>query len=188
MKKFRTSKSDIKEELDELYEGAKESGKSGLMLTTEQMKRKDIWKPGLLAIGLMFYQQFSGINIVMFYMETILDETKTINPKVGGIVINIFQVIATISGTFLIDKLGRKKLLLISGMGHIFSLLVLGFYFLKVQELKGEQFFAGWKFVPLISLCIFIISFSVGYGKQLSFEINDQITLNIDRNEWLIKS
>ena len=75
------------------------------------------------------------------------------------------QVIATFAAATVIDKLGRKLLLIISAGFMIISLVGLGAFFYKLDNAEEEQDVIdslGW--LPLTSLIIFIIAFSIGYG------------------------
>lgn len=72
----------------------------------------------------------------------------------------LFQVIATLLSTVLIDKTGRKILLFISSLIMCFSLVALGGYF----HLKQTHDLAFLNALPLVSLAVFIIVFSVGMG------------------------
>ncbi len=163
LSRLRHVTNDNESELNELLEQAKASKlSSGLSL--EQAKNPGVFKPFLLAIGLMFFQQFSGINAVMFYATKIFKESgSSLKPSVCTIIIGVAQVIATVVGSLLVDRLGRKILLIASGVGHTFSLGILGiYYFLTKGDTSIEDNSWGW--LPIVCLVIFIISFSIGFG------------------------
>jgi len=82
-------------------------------------------------------------------------------PNVSTIIVGIMSVVATYISTLIVDKLGRKILLLISiiVMG-ICTLLIGAFFFLKEHEYDVSSI----GFIPLASMCLFIILFSVGFG------------------------
>ena len=92
------------------------------------------FKPLAISLGLMFIQQFSGINAVMFYSVSIFKAAgSTINSNICTIILGVVNIIATIFSNAFIDRLGRKVLLYISAIGMIISLGVFGAYFyLKV--------------------------------------------------------
>ena len=70
------------------------------------------------------------------------------------------QVVATMLSTLLIDKAGRKILLFLSSLVMCISLVSLGIYF----HVKATQDLAFLSSLPLVSLGLFIVMFSVGLG------------------------
>lgn len=84
-----------------------------------------------------------------------------IDPDIQTIIVGAVLLIACIAGTILVDKLGRKVLLLISIIGITLSLVALGIYF-YLQENDADVSNLAW--LPLTSLCIFLITYSLGYG------------------------
>lgn len=66
-------------------------------------------KPLLISMGLMFFQQFSGINAVIFYTVQIFkDAGSTIDGNICTIIVGMVNFVATFIATALIDRLGRK--------------------------------------------------------------------------------
>lgn len=91
----------------------RQSSSNGVM----QLLRRSNLKPLAISLGLMFFQQFSGINAVIFYAQNIFNGGKTeeeieIIRKQGGdsstIILGVVNFIATFVATVLIDRLGRK--------------------------------------------------------------------------------
>jgi len=72
------------------------------------------------------------------------------------------QVVATFVSTLVVDKLGRRILLLASGIAMALSTTAIGVYFYLQKQDKTQVESLGW--LPVASLCIFIIMFSMGYG------------------------
>lgn len=71
------------------------------------------------------------------------------------------QVVATLVAAIIVDRLGRRALLLASGTLMALCTGVLGAYF-YVKEQGVDVANIGW--VPIMSLCVFIIMFSLGFG------------------------
>lgn len=91
----------------------RQSSSNGL----RQLLRRSNLKPLAISLGLMFFQQFSGINAVIFYAQDIFNGGKTeaeierIKAEGGDsstIVLGVVNFIATFVATVLIDRLGRK--------------------------------------------------------------------------------
>ena len=74
-----------------------------------------------------------------------------------------FKVVATIIGALIIDKLGRRVLLISSGVIMALSISALGAYF-YVQDNLSASILSKVSFLPLPSLCIYVLAFSLGFG------------------------
>ncbi|XP_044271464.1 facilitated trehalose transporter Tret1-like [Tribolium madens] len=150
----------LDEELQKIAEDIKES-------TANKSKLSDLFRcrvtlKGLVvSLGLMAFQQLSGVNAVLFYAGNIFAETgNSMSADTCAILVGAVQVIATLLSTLLIDKTGRKILLFVSSSIMCVSLLALGGYF----HLKQTQDLAFLSALPLVSLAIFIVVFSIGMG------------------------
>ncbi|CAN6558572.1 unnamed protein product [Malus baccata var. baccata] len=85
-----------------------------------------------IAVGLMVCQQLGGINGVCFYTSNIFKQAG-FSPSVGTISFAILQVVVTGIGASVMDKAGRKPLILLSASGLVLgSLLTAISFFLKV--------------------------------------------------------
>ncbi|XP_059044940.1 facilitated trehalose transporter Tret1-like [Achroia grisella] len=116
----------------------------------------------LISLGLMVFQQFSGINAVIFYAETIFQMSgSSIDKNLSSIIIGLVNFISTFIATALIDRLGRKILLYISSISMIITLITLGSYcYVKVTGVDVTAY--GW--LPLACLVIYVLGFSIGFG------------------------
>lgn len=127
----------------------------------ELLKRQNL-KPLSISLGLMFFQQMSGINAVIFYTTSIFkDAGSTIDESLCTIIVGVVNFIAVFIATVLIDRLGRKVLLYISDAAMIITLATLGtFFYLKSSGYNVDNI--GW--LPLASFVIFVVGFSLGFG------------------------
>lgn len=116
----------------------------------------------ICGLGLMFFQQFSGINAVIFYTNNIFQSAgSNIDPVIATIIVGVVQTIATYISSLLVERAGRRLLLLQSCVIMGVCLIVLGVYF-KLQAAAFDVAAFGW--LPLVCLVLFIISFSMGFG------------------------
>lgn len=158
---FRNREYDPLNEINDLEH--EEEIRRNLGNLSEALKRKSSKMAILIALGAMFFQQLSGINAVIFYSTTIFTDAKiNIEPSTCTIIIGVIQVIATFVATMTVDRLGRKKLLIISGLLMATCTLTLGVFYAVKQVDPDKVVGFGW--ISLISLCVFIIAFSLGYG------------------------
>ncbi len=112
--------------------------------------------PLILAFLIAFFNQLSGINAFLYYAPRIfqeagLGESTALLSSIG---IGVTNMVFTLIGISLIDKLGRKKLMYIGSVGYILSL-----------SLVAMAFFFEWEgmAVPLF-LFVFIASHAIGQG------------------------
>lgn len=109
-----------------------------------------------LAFLIAFFNQFSGINAFLYYAPRIfeeggLGESTALLSSVG---IGLINLIFTVIGINLIDRLGRKTLMYIGSVGYIISL-----------SLIAASFLLSWEGLALpIFLFVFIASHAIGQG------------------------
>ena len=160
LKRFRGDDFDTTAEIADLQKEEENRQSSN---TREALKRKSSKKAMLISFGLMFFQQVSGINAVIFYMTTIfLDAKIELKPEYATVIVGIVQVIATFAATLTLDKLGRRMLLLASDSFMALCTLVLAVYS-GVRAVNSDAV-QGLGWLSLLSLCVFIIAFSLGFG------------------------
>lgn len=129
----------------------------------EAIKKKTAQRAMLISFGLMFFQQLSGINAVIFYTAGIFaDANIDLAPEYATIIVGVVQVIATLIATLTLDKLGRRFLLLVSSSLMACCTLALGIYY-GIKS-SNTEVAAGTGWISLVALCIFIVAFSVGFG------------------------
>jgi sugar porter (SP) family MFS transporter len=121
-----------------------------------------ILRPAMIVgVGLAVAQQITGINTVIYYAPTIFKFAGLSSASVAilaSVGVGIVNVALTVVAMQLIDRIGRRPLLLISLAGMSLSLLVLGLAF-KLPQLSGSL---GW--IAVTSLMLYVGSFAVGLG------------------------
>lgn len=88
-------------------------------------------KPIFLAIAIAAFNQLSGINAVLYYLNDIF-ASAGFSRLTGGfqtVIVGVVNLIATVVAMSLIDKIGRKKLLLIGCVGMTFGLSGIAYVF-----------------------------------------------------------
>jgi len=115
--------------------------------------------PLILAFLIAFFNQLSGINAFLYYAPRIfqeagLGESTALLSSIG---IGVTNMVFTIFGVALIDRLGRKPLMFIGSIGYIISL-----------SLVAMAFFLNWTGMAVpIFLFIFIASHAIGQGSVI---------------------
>lgn len=87
----------------------------------------------VIALGIAFFQQITGINAVFYYAPTIFEQAggSTDSSFLQAIVVGLTNLVFTLVAIWLIDKLGRKPLLLIGSSCMTIALLMAAFAFHK---------------------------------------------------------
>jgi SP family facilitated glucose transporter-like MFS transporter 8 len=86
---------------------------------------------------------------------------SSLEASTATIIVGAIQVVATFVSSLVVDYLGRRILLLISDFVMAVCALLLGVYF-YLQDETTDVSNLGW--LPLTSVCVFIVVFSLGYG------------------------
>ncbi len=101
------------------------SGKAAIKFWSSHLKT-----PILLAFLIALFNQFSGINIILYFAPRLLGLAGMDNKLAAAAALGVTNLIFTFIGLWLIDKLGRRSLLYIGSIGYIISLGVCAFAFL----------------------------------------------------------
>jgi len=114
-------------------------------------------RAGLFVVGLGFLVQITGINAIVYYSPTIVQQVGVESPR-GAIlvtaIIQLFAVAAVVASFFLVDRLGRRPILLggITAMGIASAMLVVAFA-------TGPS-----PVLAIIGILLFTMAFNFGYG------------------------
>nr|GMD60282.1 sugar transporter ERD6-like 16 [Ipomoea batatas] len=115
----------------------------------------------IIGVGLMVFQQFIGINGIGFYASETFSAAGLSNGNIGTIAYAIVQVPITVGGAMLMDRSGRRPLLLVSATGTFIGCFLTGASF----YLKGQSVWLN--LVPVLAVSgvlIYIAAFSIGMG------------------------
>ncbi|XP_063000819.1 solute carrier family 2, facilitated glucose transporter member 8 isoform X2 [Elgaria multicarinata webbii] len=149
-------------------------------LSLAEFKNPSIYKPFFIGVTIMFFQQVSGINAIMFYAETIFEEANFKNSSAASVIVGSIQVFFTAVAALIIDRTGRKILLVFSGFIMAASAAVFGMYFKMALPGPGNSSHVKWSDSPLglalveeehslawlavLSVGLFIMGFALGWG------------------------
>ncbi|XP_076272773.1 facilitated trehalose transporter Tret1-like [Rhynchophorus ferrugineus] len=120
-------------------------------------------KAALIVFGLRAIQQFSGTTIITFYAQSIFQEASgNMSPSTASTIYFTLQLICAFTSSFLVDKVGRKPLLLVSIIGSGVALSLEGTYFFLSNNTTVDV--SNLKIVPLAALLGYVIIFNIGMG------------------------
>nr|KAG5708353.1 hypothetical protein BaRGS_034384 [Batillaria attramentaria] len=155
----RDPHADVQDELKDIEEGldAQED-----MSWSEFFGRAELTRPLFISVMIMVFQQFSGINAVMFYTVSIFDSAIPDMAYIATNIIGLVQVLATLIACLLMDRTGRRRLLILAGTVMSLTLFVFGLYYRMSDKKMLSDTLNTW--IPVVCLTVFIIGFSLGWG------------------------
>lgn len=119
----------------------------------------------MVGIGLLVFQQLAGTNGVIFYSTTIFESAGISSGNAATVGVGVIQVIATAISTWLVDKTGRRILLIVSSSGMALSLLLVAIsFFAKGFAAEDTSLYNILGILSVVGVVCMIISFSLGMG------------------------
>jgi sugar porter (SP) family MFS transporter len=117
---------------------------------------KRLSKPIVLAFFIAFFNQLSGINFILYYAPEILERAGLAakDSLFNSIAIGGINLIFTFVGLYLIDRTGRKNLMLLGSIGYMISLSMVAYAF----------YFGSGELFLMTFLLLFIAAHAVGQG------------------------
>jgi len=152
----RTREEGVEEELAEIRSTVEKQSGTGLRDLLQPWMRPAL----IVGLGLAVFQQITGINAVIYYAPTILESTGfgSVTSILATVGIGVINVVMTIVAIALIDRVGRRVLLLVGVGGMVVTLGILGVVF----YLPGFGGALGW--IATGSLMLFVAFFAIGLG------------------------
>lgn len=142
-----------------LLQQTKEMGKPRDLIATRGTRRALI-----VTIGLIIIQQFGGIMAILSNAQGVFEITpgSVITSSESAIVVGGIQVLVGIGTMFLVDRLGRRLLLLVSASGCAISLAVMGAY--QYVHLRTDVDTTAYDWLPLACVVVFLVTYYSGVG------------------------
>ncbi|XP_053680881.1 facilitated trehalose transporter Tret1-2 homolog [Anopheles nili] len=126
----------------------------------EALLRREILIPLGIGLVLLSIQQLSGIDAVIFFTVEIFRSAGTsMDGHLATIIVGTVQVASNSAALFVVDRAGRKPLLIVSGLIMCMAMASMGAAF-HLNSIGNTCF----GFLPVISLIVFMIGFSIGFG------------------------
>eukprot|EP01026_Neomeris_dumetosa_P039197 TRINITY_DN3210_c0_g3_i8.p1 TRINITY_DN3210_c0_g3~~TRINITY_DN3210_c0_g3_i8.p1 ORF type:complete len:298 (+),score=46.38 TRINITY_DN3210_c0_g3_i8:117-1010(+) len=113
-----------------------------------------------LGISVIVFQQLSGINTVVMYSTTVFNEVNLDNAVLASVITGVINVVGTLISSSLVEKAGRKVLLLVS---HAGMFLTLG-YITLIQFLPFQAGSPVASYSAFFSILLYVIFFAIGSG------------------------
>ena len=130
----------------------------------QQAGFRELLRPGIrtaliVGVGLAVFQQLVGVNTVIYYAPTIFQSAGFASANAAILatsVVGVVNVVATVVAIFLVDRLGRRTLLLSGSVVMVIALIALGAIFaLRFTHIGG---------LTLTALMVYIFAFALSFG------------------------
>lgn len=160
LERMRGKSAEVDAEIDEIH-AANRTEQAEHSVGTRQLLSRRLRPVFLLGLGLVFFQNFMGINTIIYYAPTLLTTIGfgTSGAILANVGIGLVNVLMTLPALWMIDKVGRKSLLTAGSVGMLTAMLVLG-----VANVAGLSYGPALVAVTLGTILLYIASFAVSWG------------------------
>jgi len=120
-----------------------------------------------VGVGLSVFQQFVGINVIFYYSNVLWEAVgfKESSSFTITVITSIVNILTTLIAIALIDKVGRKPLLLVGSTGMAITLATMAIIFQSAQLIDGKPHLgdvAGP--IALVAANLFVVAFGMSWG------------------------
>ncbi|KAI5811590.1 general substrate transporter [Peziza echinospora] len=145
------------EELEEIranHEFETQAAKGGAYI---DCFRDGMLKRLLTGMGLQALQQLTGINFIFYYGTNFFKDSGIDNPFLIGLITNLVNVVSTLPGLYLVERMGRRNLLLFGAIGMAVSQFVVAIVGVTAASVVANK-------VLIAFVCIYIFFFACSWG------------------------
>lgn len=154
----------------------------------EDMKNKGTWsdliteatnrKALFLSLGVFTIQQLCGSAAVVAYAQKIFNSSEsTIEPHLQSIILGCVQVATCLLSVLLVDRVGRKPLLILSALGVGLMNGTVGTYFYFYNNHKEAVECIHW--LPMAALLVYIVCYAIGLSTVPYVIIGEMFPTNV---------
>ena len=161
-----------------------------------EFRKKQVIVPVLIATSVMFFNQSSGLNARNAYAAEIFTEAKLKNPQaISAYAIGGTALAFTTISLFIVDRLGRKILLVVSGFGMLIGTAMLGTYFYvtkcdahhNISTTSNSSGLldtstvcdSGLATLAIASIILFSASYAIGWGPVIFVLVGEMVPLQV---------
>jgi MFS family permease len=121
-----------------------------------------------VGLGLSIFQQFVGINVIFYYSNVLWQAVgfSADDAAIATVITSVINVATTLIAIALIDKIGRKPLLLIGSSGMAVTLITMSIIFANATlGADGKPSLPGASgMIALIAANLFVVAFGMSWG------------------------
>ncbi|XP_034239827.1 facilitated trehalose transporter Tret1-2 homolog [Thrips palmi] len=150
-----------------MKDGAEDGGGSGqapsqLALLRQLVATRAARRALFIVMFLFTVQQWCGINAILSFTVQIFREAgSTMEPNSATIIVGVLQLVGVCSASLVVDRLGRRILLVVSYVSMCSCLLILGgVFYMKATDQDISSI--GW--LPVLCLSMYSVTYALGAG------------------------
>ena len=120
-----------------------------------------------IGIILSVFQQFVGINVIFYYSTTLWQAVgfQERDSFTISVITSVTNILVTFVAIFLVDRVGRKPILLVGSVGMAVSLGVMALAFSQSEIVNGAPSLpGGWGPLALVAANVFVVFFGASWG------------------------
>jgi SP family sugar:H+ symporter-like MFS transporter len=120
-----------------------------------------------LGIGLSIFQQFVGINVIFYYSTELWDAVgfSEDDSLAISVVTGIVNILVTLVAIALVDRIGRRPILMTGSVGMALSLGTMALAFSQATAgASGPQLEGAWGPIALVAANLFVVCFGASWG------------------------
>lgn len=120
-----------------------------------------------VGLALAVFQQLVGINVIFYYSTTLWRSVGFAEDQAltTSVITSVTNVVVTIVAILLVDKVGRRPMLLVGSVGMAITLGTMAVAFSQAQVVDGEASLPGaWGGVALVAANGFVVAFGATWG------------------------
>ncbi|KAG5236540.1 sugar transport protein [Salix suchowensis] len=129
------------------------------------LKRRN-WPQLAITVAMQIFQQFTGINAIMFYAPVLFDTVGFGSDAslYSAVIIGAVNVVSTGVSIYSVDKVGRRMLLLEAGVQMFFAQVVIAIILgIKVKD-NSSDLHRGFGILVVLMVCTFVSAFAWSWG------------------------
>lgn len=137
-----------------------------ILLTLNELQNPEAYRPLFIMIAFLFFQQFAGLYVVITYMVDILEQTGAyvVRPSTGAVISGVIILGAAVSVSFILPRLGVRRLSLISCGGVSLAMLTVAGYMTLRDIVPGEDYYIYmFSFVPFLAILASVLMSGLGF-------------------------
>ena len=191
LKLLRGNKYNTEGELTEIKESILARRKKGERKSVwREFKNREVLVPFVYVLVVLFFAQGGGISAVVSYATPIFSDAGVNDPRVTAIyAVGVASLLGNIALFFSVDVLGRKVLLVTSGVGMTLGSIMLGTHFYITRPsayppvnstmVSGEPYNSHFAPLAIVSLVLFRFFFSIGWGPVPWLMLSELLPLSV---------
>ncbi|MDE0545825.1 sugar porter family MFS transporter [Microbacterium sp. C7(2022)] len=118
-----------------------------------------------IGIILSVFQQFVGINVIFYYSTSLWNSVGLTNAPLISVVTSVTNVLVTLVAIFLVDRVGRKPILLTGSVIMTLSLGAMALSFAFAEGSGDSLVLPGvWAPIAIVAANLFVIGFGASWG------------------------